>query len=128
MTSPTNHIVMRGAVDPGQGVEQAWGWLNFLTDAQTTGIEGVTVGTVRIDVGAENPVHIHPNCAEIILFITGTVEHVVGDELVEMSQGDVLIVPAGMPHKARNIGSGPVEMVVIYNSGQRGFELAVSGS
>lgn len=124
MSDPTVYTVHRGVVDPGAGAEQSWGWLNFLSDEETTGTPGVTVGTARINSGAENALHIHPNCAEVILFLAGTVEHVVGNEVVEVSEGDMLIVPAGVPHKARNVGTDPVEMVVIYNAGQRGFELA----
>lgn len=118
-----NYLIKRGVVDPGVGSSQPWGWLNFLADEETTATPGVTVGTARIQPGAENPLHIHPNCAEIILFLAGNVEHVVGTDRVELAQGDMLIVPAGMAHNARNVGSDPVEMIVIYNSGQRGFEL-----
>lgn len=124
MTTSSDFILRRDVVDPAEGIRQTWGWLNFLSDAESTGTAGVTVGSVRIEVGAENPLHIHPNCEEIILFQAGTVEHVVGTELVEVSAGDMLIVPAGTAHKARNIGSYPVEMIVIYNAGKRGFELA----
>jgi mannose-6-phosphate isomerase-like protein (cupin superfamily) len=124
MSVPTPYLVRRGAVDPGAGAEQAWGWLNFLADEETTSTPGVTVGTARISPGQENPLHIHPNCTEIILFLAGSVEHVVGNDVVEVSQGDMLIVPAGVAHKARNVGPDPVDMVVIYNAGRRGFELA----
>jgi mannose-6-phosphate isomerase-like protein (cupin superfamily) len=124
MSVPTPYLVRRGAVDPGAGAEQAWGWLNFLADEEITSTRGVTVGTARISPGQENPLHIHPNCTEIILFLAGSVEHVVGADLVEVMQGDMLIVPAGVAHKARNVGPGDVDMVVIYNSGRRGFELA----
>jgi mannose-6-phosphate isomerase-like protein (cupin superfamily) len=117
------YLIRRGVVDFGTGSSQTWGWLNFLADEETTGTPGVTVGTARILSGAENPLHIHPNCDEIILFLAGNVEHAVGDETVALGGGDMLIVPAGMTHNARNVGSEPVEMVVIYNAGRRGFEL-----
>ncbi|MGH8951315.1 MAG: cupin domain-containing protein [Acidimicrobiia bacterium] len=117
-------LIRRGVVDAEAGSSQPWGLLNFIADEELTGTPGVTVGTARILPGAENPLHIHPNCAEIILFLAGNVEHAVGADLVELARGDMLIVPAGMAHNARNIGSEPVDMIVIYNSGQRGFELA----
>ena len=120
----TNHyLVKRGVVDAAGGSPQSWGWLSFLADEESTGTTGVTVGTARIDPGASNPLHIHPNCAEIILFLAGNVEHAVGADIVELGRGDMLIVPAGMAHNARNAGSDPVEMIVIYNAGSRGFEL-----
>ena len=117
------YLIRRGVVDFGTGSSQPWGWLNFVADEETSDTPGVTVGTARILPGAENPLHIHPNCDEIILFLTGKVEHAVGEEMVVLGGGDMLIVPAGMTHNARNVGSEPVEMVVIYNAGRRGFEL-----
>jgi mannose-6-phosphate isomerase-like protein (cupin superfamily) len=117
------YLVRRAVIDPETGSSHSWGWLSFLADEETTGTSGVTVGTARIQPGAKNPLHKHPNCAEIILFLAGSVEHVVDTEVVEVAKGDMLIVPAGMPHRAHNVGSEPVEMIVIYNSGRRGFEL-----
>ncbi len=124
----SDYLVRRGVVDPAAGSPQDWGWLNFLADEEITSIPGVTVGTALIEPGAENPLHIHPNCAEIILFLAGNVEHAVGPDTVELAMGDMLIVPAGMAHNARNVGSEPVEMIVIYNAGRRGYQLAERGS
>lgn len=124
--SGDSYIVQRGALMPGPGGVQPWGWLGFVSDEASTGIEGVTVGMARIAPGDENPLHIHDNCAEIMLLLAGSIEHVVGVDVVHLDAGDVLIVPAGMPHQARNVGGETAEMVVVYNSGRRGFE-ALSG-
>ncbi len=124
MSSSERHILRPGVVDPTAGTGQPWGWLNFVSELETTGVDGVTVGIVRIDADSENPLHIHGNCSEIILLLGGSVEHVVGSEVVGLTAGDMLIVPPGMAHKARSVGPGPAEMIVVYNSGQRGFELA----
>jgi mannose-6-phosphate isomerase-like protein (cupin superfamily) len=120
--SDDGYIVQRDALVAGQEGRQPWGWLGFFSDEASTGIEGVTVGMARIAPGDENPLHVHDNCAEIMLLLAGSIEHVVGVDVVYLSAGDVLIVPAGMPHHARNVGSDIAEMVVVYNSGRRGFE------
>jgi len=120
----SGYILRRGALDPDSGVAHPWGWLNLVSEVATTGIDGVTVGMARIEPGAENPLHIHGNCSEIILLLSGSVEHVVGEEVVELTAGDVLIVPQAVPHQARSVGTTAAEMVVVYNSGERGFELA----
>jgi mannose-6-phosphate isomerase-like protein (cupin superfamily) len=124
MSGDSGYILQRGALDPGSGVEHPWGWLNLVSEEATTGIDGVTVGMATIAPGSENPLHIHGNCSEIVLLFSGSVEHVVGDETVELNAGDVLIVPAGVPHQARSVGAISAEMVVVYNSGERGFRLA----
>jgi mannose-6-phosphate isomerase-like protein (cupin superfamily) len=120
--SGDNYIVQRGALVAGPEGRQPWGWLGFFSDEASTGIEGVTVGMARIEPGEQNPLHIHDNCAEIMLLIAGSIEHVVGVDVVQLGAGDVLVVPAGMPHHARNVGDVTAEMVVVYNSGRRGFE------
>lgn len=123
MSSPT-YTLLQGAIDPGSGVEHPWGWLNFVSELATTGVDGVTVGIARIAAGSENPLHTHDNCAEIMLLLSGAVDHVVGEEFVHLESGDVLIVPPAVPHQARSVGSEMAEMVVVYNSGERGFRLA----
>lgn len=117
------YILQRGAIAPESGQEHDWGRLTFFTDEESTGVAGVTVGMARIQPTTENPLHVHPNCSEVILLLAGAVEHVVGEELVDLVAGDVLIVPAGTPHQARSVGQEPAEMVVVYNSGRRGFEV-----
>ncbi len=120
--SRDTYLVMRQALVPGSGSKQPWGWLNFVSDQDSTGVEGVTVGMARIEAGNENPLHIHGNCAEIMVLLSGTIEHVVGVDVVDIEAGDALIVPAGMPHQARNVGSSTAEMLVVYNAGRREFE------
>jgi mannose-6-phosphate isomerase-like protein (cupin superfamily) len=127
MSEATGYTLRRGALDPASGVEHPWGSLNFVSERATTGVDGATVGMAKIIPGAENPLHIHDNCSEIILLLSGSVEHVVGGEIVDLTAGDLLIVPPGVPHQARSVGSTPAEMVVVYNSGERHFEV-VEGS
>ncbi len=121
--SDQTHTLLQGALDPSAGEEHPWGWLNFVSELATTGVEGVTVGMARIAAGSENPLHTHDNCSEIILLLSGAVDHVVGEEFLHLESGDVLIVPAAVPHQARSVGSDTAEMVVVYNSGERGFRL-----
>jgi mannose-6-phosphate isomerase-like protein (cupin superfamily) len=39
----------------------------------------------------------------------------------------VLIVSPSVPHQARSVGSTAAEMVVVYNSGRRGFQVVGDG-
>jgi quercetin dioxygenase-like cupin family protein len=60
----------------------------------------------RIDIapGAVAPWHNHPG-EEIIYIIEGTIEYqLAGQKPVTLSAGEVLFVPAGVPHMARNRG------------------------
>ena len=60
---------------------------------------------VEILPGKTAPLHTHPG-EEIIYILEGTLEYEIGGKLSRVKPGDVLFVPAGVPHLARNVGSG----------------------
>jgi quercetin dioxygenase-like cupin family protein len=67
-------------------------------------IAGRETVQVRIDIapGATAPWHRHPG-EEIIYIIEGTLEyHLAGQKPVSLKRGEVLFVPAGVAHMARN--------------------------
>jgi len=71
------------------------------------GIAGHEVLQARVDFepGASFPAHKHPG-EEIIYVLEGTLEYQVeGKPPVTLKAGDVLFVPAGTAHSARNAGS-----------------------
>jgi len=72
------------------------------------GIPGHEVVQARVDLaeGAAFPRHKHPG-EEIIYVLEGTIEYDLdGKPPVTLKAGDVLFVPAGVVHAAKNIGSG----------------------
>ena len=60
---------------------------------------------VEILPGKTAPLHKHPG-EEIIYVLEGTLEYEIGGKLSRVQAGDVLFVPAGVPHLARNVGTG----------------------
>src|SRR5215218_6179892 len=72
------------------------------------GVPGREVVQVRVDFdpGYAFPRHTHPG-EEIIYVLEGTLEYQVeGKPPVTLKAGDVLFIPAGTIHAARNVGSG----------------------
>ena len=70
-------------------------------------IAGREVLQARVDFapGASFPAHKHPG-EEIIYVLEGSLEYqVAGKPAVTLKSGDVLFVPAGVFHSARNVGS-----------------------
>ena len=59
---------------------------------------------VNFDPGHASPLHSHPG-EEIVYVLEGTLEYEIGGKVSRVKPGDVLFVPAGTPHLARNIGS-----------------------
>jgi len=72
-------------------------------DLSAPGREVIQV-RVDFDPGFVAPMHTHPG-EEIIYVIEGTLEYEIGGKLSRVKAGDVLFVPAGIPHTAKNVGS-----------------------
>ena len=79
-------------------------------------VPGREVVQVRVDFapGAAFPRHTHPG-EEIINVLEGSLEYEVdGKPPVTLKAGDVLFVPAGAIHSAKNVGSGPGAELATY--------------
>src|SRR5947208_10161259 len=72
-------------------------------DLSAPGREVVQV-RVDFDPGYVSPRHTHPG-EEIIYVLEGTLEYEIDGKPVRVKPGDVLFVPAGTPHLARNVGN-----------------------
>jgi quercetin dioxygenase-like cupin family protein len=71
-------------------------------------VPGREVIQVRVDFapGAVAPKHSHPG-EEIIYVLEGSLEYEVeGNQPVTLRAGDVLFIPAGTIHAAKNVGGG----------------------
>jgi quercetin dioxygenase-like cupin family protein len=72
-------------------------------DLSAPGREVVQV-RVDFDPGYFAPMHTHPG-EEIIYVLEGTLEYAIGGKVTRVKAGNVLFVPAGTPHTAKNIGT-----------------------
>ena len=57
--------------------------------------------------------HRHPY-EETFIVQDGDVRFTVGDDTIEATAGDIVVVPAGTPHKFVNAGSAPMRQVSIH--------------
>lgn len=74
-------------------------------DLSAAGREVIQV-RVELDPGTVAPSHRHPG-EEIIYVLEGTWEYQLeGNSPVTLKAGDVLFIPAGAVHSARNVGTG----------------------
>ena len=82
-------------------------------DLSVSGRE-VIQARVEFDPGVAFPKHRHPG-EEIIYVLEGSLEYQVeGKPPVTLKAGDVLFIPAGTIHAARNVGSGPGAELATY--------------
>ena len=112
--------VVRSTADH-DGVTTSWGHLSWLLGAGSAPIDGVeqTFGVVTINPGQRNPLHMHPNCEELLYVISGTCDHLLGDETYQLKPGSVIRVPRGIPHWALCTSDEPLKVVVSFSSPDR---------
>ena len=69
---------------------------------------------VEIAPGQASPRHTHPG-EEIIYVLEGSLEYQVeGKPPMTLKAGDVLLIPAGTIHAAKNVGSGTAKELATY--------------
>jgi quercetin dioxygenase-like cupin family protein len=82
-------------------------------DLSVTGREVLQV-RVDLDPGVTFPMHSHPG-EEIIYVLDGVWEYQVeGKGAMTLKAGDVLFIPAGVKHGAKNVGSGKGSELATY--------------
>jgi quercetin dioxygenase-like cupin family protein len=82
-------------------------------DLSTPGREAVQV-RVDFEPGTAFPNHTHPG-EEIIYVLAGTLEYQIeGKPAVTLKAGDVLFIPAGTVHAAKNVGTTSASELATY--------------
>jgi quercetin dioxygenase-like cupin family protein len=79
----------------------------------------MSVGVCCLNPGCHNARHYHPNCDEVLVVKSGRIIHTLGEEEREMETGDVIVIPTGVMHNARNIGDEPAELSISFSSADR---------
>ena len=80
---------------------------------------GANISFFLIDapMGGGPDLHTHPY-AEVFVIQEGEVTFTVGDETIEAKDGQILVVPPGVPHKYVNSGAGRARHIDIHASGR----------
>lgn len=65
--------------------------------------------------GQGSSLHVHPY-VETWVVKRGEAEFIVGDEAGRASPGDIVVAPAGVPHRFTNVGEDRLELVCIHPS------------
>lgn len=99
--------------------EMSWGKLHWQVSADLGNSEEMTVGRCFINPGDQNGVHMHPNCDEVLSVLKGHIEHSWDGHTFEMREGDVVSIPSGVYHNARNLGDSVCELAISFSSAYR---------
>jgi mannose-6-phosphate isomerase-like protein (cupin superfamily) len=80
-------------------------------------LRGAGVSFIVVDAPAGGGLRLHRHsCEEVFVVQEGTATFTAGAEIVEARGGQVVVVPAGVPHKFVNSGAGRLRQVDIHAS------------
>ncbi len=105
--------------DSVKEVKYPWGWIRWMMNSGLDPATSQTFGIVQIDAGKRNQLHKHPNCEELLYVLSGSFESVVGGNRVVLHAGDIIRIPANVPHQGINDTNAPMRAVISYSSGVR---------
>ncbi|HET6286700.1 MAG TPA: cupin domain-containing protein [Amycolatopsis sp.] len=96
--------------------------VTLLADISTTG--GVlSSARTRLGVGADGAApHYHTGSAEMFFLLGGGLEVLVGEEIVTVSEGDMLIVPPLTTHAFRAVADSPADVLIVFVPGVERFD------
>ena len=110
------------SIHANDGVTTDWGHLSWLVgEVEMPGAEQ-TFGVVTIKPGQRNPLHLHPNCEEVLYVVSGECDHLLGDETFHLVPGSVIRIPRGVPHWAKCTTAEPLVAVISFSAPDRRAE------
>jgi quercetin dioxygenase-like cupin family protein len=121
-------LIVAGGLIPHVALAQQQGIKRTDLQRHDLSVPGREVVQVRVDFapGAAFPPHSHPG-EEIVNVIEGVLEYQLeGKPPVTLRAGEVLFVPAGTIHAAKNVGSGNAAELATYIV-EKGKPLVVLG-
>ena len=92
-----------------------FGGISHKFEGYRYGEVGVSFFLVESPPGRGAALHTHPY-EEIFLTLEGEATFTVGDATIEVGAGQIVVAPAGVPHKFVNSGTGPLRQVDIHPS------------
>ena len=76
---------------------------------------GISFIVIDAPPGGGPKLHKHPY-EEVFVVQEGAVTFTAGEDVIEASAGQVVVVPAGVPHKFVNLGAGRLRQIDIHAS------------
>ena len=98
-----------------QGLREDEGWIRmqvqFLIDARNAGSDQLVVGRTVLSPGARHERHLHPNCDEFLVVMSGRGEVHTNTGREPSKAGDVIFTPRGNWHGFDNTGDEDVLLI-----------------
>ena len=96
-----------------------WGTLQWLANGAIFPGAEQTLGVCHLFAGKRNPLHLHPNCEEILYVQQGAGKHLLGDQWIDVCPGSVVRIPVGLKHQLVNNGTDTMITIIVFSSADR---------
>ena len=93
-----------------------------LLEGRAFGLTNLTLTLGESPPGQGTRLH-HHDCDEVIMVHAGRGTYTVGEETVEAGPGEVVIIPAGVPHRWVNHGQEPLVHTGVFPSSSFALEV-----
>jgi uncharacterized cupin superfamily protein len=88
-----------------------------LINGKSVGSQNISLRITDVLPGAVcYPGHIHTECEEVILILSGQGTIKIGEETFPLKEGDAVHLPAGLKHLIRNTGAVAMRMACSFSS------------
>src|SRR5262249_859991 len=89
------------------------GFSRYLVNPDNVGSRYLDFRLSRYPPGGRVELHHHDVAEQVYLLLSGAAPAICGNEARDVDEGAVLFLPAGVAHSILNIGSEPLEFVVV---------------
>ena len=121
MTMPADPVIVNHSDMPVLGSPHV-ATIGLLADAtETGGALSVVRVTLADGVDGAQP-HRHTLGTELFYLLSGRAQVLVGDRLMQAGEGDLLVVPPGLPHAFAALPGHPADLLIVIAPGTDRFE------
>jgi quercetin dioxygenase-like cupin family protein len=94
---------------------------------QAQKVQETVVNLLDMPAGAAAPWHMHPGAQELLFVIEGNVTvEIEGQGTTALKAGEIVLIPAEMPHLARNDGNGGARALVTHSRADKEKQFVVA--
>ena len=79
----------------------------------------------RLPQGSSFQSHFHEDMQEVFVILGGPVEMIVNDQVVQLAEGDAILIQPREIHRMKNLSEGPVDYLVFGISTEEGGKTVV---
>jgi quercetin dioxygenase-like cupin family protein len=121
VTMPADPVIVNHSEAPVLGHPDV-ATVGLLADAAATG-GALSVVRVTLADGADGAQpHRHRLGTELFYLLSGRAQVLVGDQLVQAAEGDLIVVPPALPHAFAAIPGHPADLLIVIAPGTDRFE------